>query len=429
MQDFARKVTGSASLLVLASGLTKVVNLGAFLLLTRGLGPEAYGLFTWTQASAAVAMAVGGLGLHLWLAREVAKADGDLEQQRGLVVQAGWLRFMGVIFALVALVFFLGRASDLSSALRADRGFSLAVFIGAAFGARSLAELWVAGLRGHLDFSSEAQGMFLVRVSFFVGLGVLFFLGELTLAMAGLCFFASETAGAIFLSRRLARKTRGANPVQGKRSALLREAIPFLIIATGGVLVFRLNLVVVGTTLDGASTGLFAAAYRLVELVHFVPEAFFAVLLPLLARGRGGGLNAARRGLVAAFGLALLGTFVGGALGLLGPWLIPVVAGADFADASAVLWPLLPAIVFQFGNYALAATLVATGRQRSQVWILGFGALASAMALFILVPRLGLLGAALGTGVGEGLVFLLGLLVLSRARAEVPPSRGEPQRA
>jgi O-antigen/teichoic acid export membrane protein len=112
--------------------------------------------------------------------------------------------------------------------------------------------------------------------------------------------------------------------------------------------------------------------------------------------------------------LALAGSII--ALGgwLFSPWLIQLLYGQQYAGAALPLQLLSLAVLPTFINYALTHFLVALRRQRLN---LIFNSIIFGVNLALclwLIPLRGASGAALATGLSEGVLLLLCVLSLLR---------------
>lgn len=159
----------------------------------------------------------------------------------------------------------------------------------------------------------------------------------------------------------------------------------------------RIDQYMMAYFLDPADVGLYAVAVNVTNLLLRVPEATGTVLFPRLAGADEKDAHA-QTARVARHTLFLVG---GGALGyaIAGPIFLPLMYGKDFAGAVMPMLLLLPGIVMM--SLYLILTRNFTSRNRQEVNIL-----AAALALginitlnWLLIPWLGVIGAAISSGV------------------------------
>jgi O-antigen/teichoic acid export membrane protein len=175
-------------------------------------------------------------------------------------------------------------------------------------------------------------------------------------------------------------------------------SLPLLGVTVAQELLNQLEVILLGALADPRSAGLFSAASRLVSLMTFALAAFGIVGGPLIAsayhRGNFDELQyvtklTTRLGLIFAVGIALL-LVVGGKLllGLFGP---------EFREAYVPLLILVAGGVVNAitGIVVYLATL--TGRERPAL-VIFLSALAISLVLnLLLIPRLGIVGAAVAS--------------------------------
>ena len=95
--------------------------------------------------------------------------------------------------------------------------------------------------------------------------------------------------------------------------------------------------------------------------------------------------------------LVLLTTWVAAALALLSPWIVDWIAAPAFAESSRVVGPLAFAAV-AFGAYIVVAIGVGRARRTQFNWVVtGAAAAVNVVLNLILIPRYGMMGAAVAT--------------------------------
>ena len=161
------------------------------------------------------------------------------------------------------------------------------------------------------------------------------------------------------------------------------------------LLSLRIELLVIFGLRGPRDAGLFGAALKFVESLNAVPAAIAGGAMPALTREglRGAGLVRGRTASTVAL-LAVPGAL---GLGLLAPGLASFL-GPGYEEAALPLRILAPALVALFMNTVLAATVLA----------------------FVLVPRFGVAGAAVGFLASELLLGALAWRACALARFAVP---------
>lgn len=181
------------------------------------------------------------------------------------------------------------------------------------------------------------------------------------------------------------------------------EVPVFLSIAIVAALVSRLDLITLSHLRGLHDTAVYAAASRLYDAAQMLPTVMALVVLPTLARQ----FASAREQFRVSLGLSVrLGLLFGLGLALLASALarplIDLLYLPDMAGATQVLRWLIFAAVIMSVDVLLSSTMLAANAQQHDLRSLAFGLFALALALCILVPRLGPTGAAIAVVLGLG---------------------------
>ena len=183
---------------------------------------------------------------------------------------------------------------------------------------------------------------------------------------------------------------------------IFTAAFPFALLVGFSTIYNRIDVVLITKLLGYEQTGIYTAAYKFFDLMGFFPAVVSVSLYPvfasLMARRD---LPAVRRTLEAylRFLLAIaLPMGVGGML--LARPIISVLAGPQFANSAPVLAIIVwaPAVLFV---YIVANSLVISQLTKFAVAITGANVIINVVGNLILLPRIGLKGAAIMTVVSE----------------------------
>ena len=117
--------------------------------------------------------------------------------------------------------------------------------------------------------------------------------------------------------------------------ALARKVLPFAVASALSVLYFRLAVVLMSLLDPGTETGLYGAAFRVIEVLNPLPALLVSAALPVLTRAARDDRERLGYALDRLFQVALIvGLWMGLALVLGAEFAIRVLAGPDFADAA-----------------------------------------------------------------------------------------------
>lgn len=181
----------------------------------------------------------------------------------------------------------------------------------------------------------------------------------------------------------------------------------------------RADYLLIGMLLPAAELGYYAMASAAVELLLIVPE---AVTTPLMKRllQQGDGIDDLTPLALRLTGTAMLGACL--SMGLLGEWLIVLLFGEAYRPAYPALLALLPGIFSLCYASILHLDLVGKGRPGTLSWMAGIAAALNLLLNAVLIPTLGILGAAIASSVAYS-VLTLSMLVLYHRLSGVPFGR------
>lgn len=367
----------------------------------RALDPSAKGSYDLAVVCAGLTAMVIGLGLPGGIILAVA---------RGLASPVPLLRvLLGIAMAQVVLAFVLLGAisvSPLTSALlpvdRSPLAIGMIAALVGAISALAYARSTLVGLQqivsaNYRDVWGRIATLALLMTT--VALGGLLHYGATPLLILGLtvvgtiltCVFMTQTLLRVHLPR---RGSIGLRVVLGYATPLYAgNLVQFLN--------YRLDLFLVAAFVGIREVGFYALAVALGQLLWIVSGSVAFALLPRVASG------SAVEGAAAAARLTRLTLLIGvasaAALALIASPLVYTVYGHAYAEAVPPLLALLPGIVAFTAVNVLAAYFVGIGRLRINLAISVIGLCATLSLDFILIPRLGAVGAAIASTVSYSL--------------------------
>jgi O-antigen/teichoic acid export membrane protein len=408
------------AMFALATQLTTAAFTAALtVFLVRQLGPAGYGTLSLAMGVTGLLIRPAAGGSSQAAARYVAERRGDIPAIAGVLGMAGRFRLVSAtliavaLFALAQPISDLYRVPEMTWPLRA-----LAV----AFFGQSVTLFWrdvfVALRRTSSGFAlilSESAMEFTATVTLvLVGGGV-------TAAAFGrtIGYLFGAFVGVILLTRVL-----GRSPLFGTgRSAVGRREFAgyagAMVVITSAVSAFgQLNVLLIGAFLTTSSVGIYSAALRLITVLRYPGQALAQGIAPRLARHPDEPPNV--RAL--STGLGYMISFQAGVAAVLLVWAEPIVElvlGPEFLESAEVLRALTPLILLVGLSTLLSSALnyAGEGRRRMPVAIATF--FVTAASGVILIPEIGILGAAVGSDVAYAL-YVGGHLWLCRRVLGLP---------
>jgi O-antigen/teichoic acid export membrane protein len=382
----------NSSVLLAGTFAAKGLVLLSYLILTRKLGAEAFGLYSFLFAYLAFFELFPDAGLETLLVREGARGEVRLARKVG----DAWI--LRALLALVSLP--LAVAALPLSTQNTEASFF--VLLGAIPWLTSNRR---TSLRSLLDIPYRIR----LRMGLPTLLNVLAEGAHVAILPAAIAAFG--LAGAItavgvaplpfclalaFFSARLLKPDLAFDP--GALRALFRSALPLL----GGLLLnfvlVRSDVLLLERLRGTLEVGIYSAPARLVETANFVPALLMTSVYPLLSASHPA--DPARITKLFTISLRFLAALLVPVIALEIAFARPLVFllfGESFAGSAPVLPWLAASEILIFVDIVFTARLLATNHDRRNVQLIAAAAAFNVAANLVLIPAYGATGAAAAT--------------------------------
>lgn len=390
-----------------------VLRLARNILLARILGPSERGLFALLNTLPDLIAALGCGGLNTALGYQAAK-----QRSMGLLLTQALL--FGCLLATLLTLLCIVLAQALGDRLEATEQLGLLVWL--LLLAVPLSVLKTALLTLHN--ASGATGTYnalrllesLMPLLLFGGLlwwwrdaaleaAVLSWLGGLGLFVALGLYWLGRAHPIGLRWDRCGQRELLAYSAKSHPDVLFRQAMQ------------RGDFLLIGALLGSAPLGLYAMATAAAELLFIVPEAVTTPLMKRLLRQETEMSRLtplALRLTCTSMLLACLG------MALVGEWLIVTLFGSAYQPAYPALLGLLPGLLGVSHVSILRLDLLGKNRPGAVSWIMGIGAALNLALNLLLIPALGILGAALASSVAYLAVAVMMLALYCRLSGVSP---------
>lgn len=390
----------------------------------RLLGPDNLGIFAYVVWCVTVASIVAAMGIDVVQQRFIPnlRAEGRNDEANGLIGATTRVSILAVIVGGVLLFSYLywpgkGVTEGLSET---SRIMVVAVAL-VWFVCWRMGDLYLFNLRGEQQFGQLARisGTSAVMKVATMGLGAWLF--GIPGALAG------YIAGSILPASRVSQLLRNKASVG---PALKREIVKFALaswaVGVIGSLVFGRTQVIFLEHYTGlGAVGLFAAAVTIAEMAVQLPPLLLSALLPRFSEQHGLGAQDRMRSLYRTMTALIALVIVPLCLGLaaIAPVLIPLIFGADFADAVPASSVLLVAAAISSLGVTTLYFLQSVGKTGLLLISNAIGLVGTIALGFLLIPTDGLMGAAWSRGVVQVAVVLIETWYVTRRLSVAPPYR------
>jgi O-antigen/teichoic acid export membrane protein len=420
--ELIKTALGVGSLNVFSMLLMLVTSI----LLARALGPEGYGQYVFTMALLVIISIPFGSGLAEFITREVAKCvhSDRWPQFNGLLKRAQqWI----LLTSLLVVIGIVGSFWIIAPSIWSERWLLLIIAVPMLplIGLNTLRSGVLRGLR-YVLISQFPE--LIIRPAFHLILcGSLIIFGLLTPARAMISQFAAISVayvfGIYFLRRRVPEGALRIQPVYLDRE-WARALLPFTALAAVGVINGQVGIILLGwlgnsedvSALQIATNGAMLVGLSLAVvntvIAPYISRAFQddnKIVLQKLSR------QSARVALMVSIPIALPLMFMGKPI-------IHHVFGEDYVDLAA--WPLAIMTLGQLINVAFGSVglfLVMADFERDTLAGQIIALLIGILAGLLLIPFLGVIGAALSVSLGL-VTWNVVLAVMFARRLGIRPS-------
>lgn len=395
----------------------QVVRMGAGVLVgiwvARYLGPAHFGLLSYAVAFAALFASVAKLGLDTLVVRDLVRDAGQTDH--------GLQQYLGTVFVLkligaVALLSVTGTALYFLSDDSTTSLYVLLIAGGAIFQAMEVVDFYFQAkvLSRLVSICKLIQ----LLVSSIIKVGLIVFgadlfwfvlvtlLDQATLALALYQAYRHKGPPSFigFFDRTVAVR-------------LLKESWPLMLTGLVVMVYMRLDQIMIRSMLGESEVGLYSAAVRLSEVWYFIPMLINASLFSSIVRARdiSADLYSSRLHRLCAL-LVWIQLPVAAAMTFFSDRAVLLLYGPAYAGAGMVLmihvWTgVFVALSISGGNW-----LVCENLQRNLLYRTSIGALVNVALNFVLIPRMGIAGAAVATLVAQAIVGLFFDIFTKRTR-------------
>ena len=367
--------------------------------IARYLGPAQYGVVSYVVAFAGLFSFISALGLDGILNRELVKHP---ERRDELLGTAFRLKIFGaaIAFTVVVLAAFIvpGGAESAGGGqpnyLRAlIIMYSLSFFLQAPYVINTYFYSQVKAKESIKAQLAAAIISSLLKVGLILAGGgiiwllVIYVLDSLWFAMFLVRFYRSQ--GFKLFTWRF-------RPELAK--TLWRDSWPLMLSSAAAFIYLRIDQVMVGRMMGDSAVGIYAASVKLTEIFYFIPGVICGSLFPAIVNARKTGREVYQGRLRNLYFLiGVLGLLVATPIALLSGPLVNFIFGVDYLAAAPVLRLYIWSSLGLFLGSVVYNQLTVENRTR-EIFRINLLAMVINVGLnFYLIPRLGLIGAALAT--------------------------------
>jgi len=368
-------------------------------ILARTVSVEDFGIYSYALSLAGIGIAIGLAGLYGLAIKEYKSSSTP-----GLLTVS--MILVREITVLVFFVLLLGFGSLTSNS--ADE-FLLLVLAGIAVFGRVLdvPELWY---QAHLQARTPAIAKVSVAIAFFLAKCVALWLGYGILVVL-LLYLMELLAASLIVLWRYSIDVKPAKPFSKPEMSsvlsLWRQSSPLLISGIAQQINLRAPIIVVNIMIGATGVAMLSVSQRITDICIALPMAYMTATFPAMLEAR------ARRSadgeadvsydqlLRRSFDGALwMGVSVALGLFLFADFIVRFVFGAEYLPAASLLRVQILAVPFMFMSAVFSKWIIAEGKLWISVGRQWIGAAVNITLCVLLIPSIGIVGAAWASSIG-----------------------------
>jgi len=388
-QEF-RRYFANTSWLLGERVLRMVISLFVGIYVARYLGPERFGLLSYSVSFVWLFSSLASFGLNNILVRELVQSP---EQRNNLLGTVFWLKVFGTFVMATAIAVALQFIED-------DQQTYWMIFIitlGYLFQTTNVIELY---------FQAQVQSKFIVRAQVAQMLITSLFKIYLIYIQAELIWFAfalmldQVVAAALFLIVYCWKIDFFPYfTFHWKRAKKLMDgALPLIFSGMMVLLYMKIDQVMLKEMLNAKAVGVYAAAVKLCEAWYFIPSAIMASLFPAIIESRKKSEEIYENRVQKLYEMMVWGSLlVAIPTSFLADWFIQVLYGANFQEAAIVLKIYIWTFVFVSLGVASSHWIVAENLEKYALLRSLLGAIINISLNWYMIPIYGITGAAYAT--------------------------------
>lgn len=372
--------------------LRMVVGLFVGIWVARYLGPEQFGLFSYAQSFVGLFTAIATLGLDGIVVRELVKDESRRDE---LIGTAFYLKLIGAIAVLIVLAVAIQFTSN-------DHYTNVLVFIIASatifqafnvvdmyFQAKVLSKYVVYANVISLFISSIVKIVLILNDAPLLAFAWATLFDSVVLALGFIYYYVKNSS--IFNIKNLIFKRETA-------VSLLKDSWPLILSGFVVSIYMKIDQVMIQEMMGSEAVGQYAAAVRISEAWYFIPIVIASSLFPAIinAKAHSEELYYARLQKLYDF-MVWMAIAIAFPMTFLSDWVIHLLYGEQYFPAGSVLMIHIWAGVFVFLGVASGKWLLSENLQIFSTINTSIGAIVNIWLNYILIPRIGLEGAAWAT--------------------------------
>ncbi|MEL3970747.1 flippase [Rossellomorea oryzaecorticis] len=394
-----------------------VIGITLISVLGRTLGKEGYGEYTLITYVPLMIMTFLNLGLNSSTIYFVSREKYSLREIFNTnVIMAGLLSLSGILIGTIVMFMFKeSKFEELNLALLFASLFALPFMLGMIF----LQTIF----QGQQKFKTFNTALLIQQMGTVVSVLILVFLMDLGLEAAVFSFGFGYFCSVTYCLMNLFLKDKLKLDFHSFSKTYLKEAVTYGIKAhISNVMTFlnyRLDIFLLGFFLGKGPVGIYSAAVNIGERLSIFSQSISSVLLPRISSSTETIDRNKITGLVTRI-MTLFMILLGVAVFILSDFIFDVLLNNEYESSSLMLQLLIPGIVVLAVEKLLSNDLAGRGKPELNMYVSIFNVVLNVILNLILIPSIGMKGAAIASTITYILSFVIKVIIYSRETKVTP---------
>ncbi len=376
---------------------------------TRYLGPEQFGVLSYAQSFVGIFAALSSLGLNDIIIRELVKTQDEKDVILG---SSFGLQTIGstVIMLILSISVLINDNDELTNKIIIILGLLTFInsfnVITSYFHSVVKSKFFaITGLTGVII--SALLKIYLILGDYTLIYFVYVLAFDVIFLTIGLIWFYIRT-GSSLLTWRFSWSVA---------ISLLKDAWPLILSGIIVSIYMKIDQVMIKEFLGNSDVGQYSAAVRLSEAWYFIPTIICSSLFPAIINAKIKDDDLYMSRLQRLYNLmVVLGSIIIVPVLLFSDWMIQILYGEAFSESASVLNIHILGSVFVFLGVANQKWFISENFQAYNIICLGFGMIVNIILNILMIPQLGIMGAAYATLISQFVASVLAPVFFKKTR-------------
>jgi O-antigen/teichoic acid export membrane protein len=373
---------------------SRLLKMVLYIYAARRLGVLQWGIFSYVVAIIGLVITFSDIGINTIITREIAKKTGKEEQY----IATGFLLKIALSIVGTGVILLLIVFAKSGSQLRPLLPLAAIMFF-----LDSMQEFAFAINRAFEKMEIEAFSKIASNVLLvIVGIGLLVvYPTALSLAYG---YIAADIIATVIIFWGIRKSVYDSTKkfASGLVWPLFIEAWPIATISIFGVVLANIDTLLLGLFKHTEAVGLYAAAQKPIQIFALIPSLISTALLPIFSR-QAFEKNIQLKDTISRSITVVLAMAIPIAVGgvLIGGGLITLLFGSAYSGAIVIFKIMIITVAIGTPGIVLSNALFADGKQKKVLQAIAIGAVSNIALCLVLIPRAGLIGAAIATTLSQ----------------------------